>query len=140
MAIAMKIAFSLFVIFYFGYVVIFSGMAKADDADGKTSQAKQEIKLPTFKAGVIDKKQAREAKYVEGELLVRFKPEIKAEETLKIINKEYHCEIIRFLIPNRTYLIRLPKDKTVNDMLKLFENDPRILYAQPNFIYSGSKH
>lgn len=114
-------------------------MAKAEDTGEKTSQARQEIKLPTLKSGTIDKKQAGKAKYVEGELLVKFNPEIKAEEAVEIINEEYHCKIIRFLIPNKTYLIRLPKDKTVNDMLARFENDPRILYAQPNFIYSGPK-
>jgi len=84
---------------------------------------------------VMFKEEAQEPRYVEGEVLVKFKPEIGLEEIEKIIKEEYRCEILDVIKGLEVYRLKIPKDKTVPEMVELLSKDQRVKYAEPNLIY-----
>jgi hypothetical protein len=75
------------------------------------------------------------AKYVEGEALIKFKEEIDDETARKII-AEYNCKVIEKIASINVYKINLPKDKTVEEMVKVLNQDSRVKYAEPNYLFT----
>ncbi|MCM8779267.1 MAG: hypothetical protein NC898_04690 [Candidatus Omnitrophica bacterium] len=76
-----------------------------------------------------------EQRFVEGEVLVKFKPEISAEEIVKIVKEEYQCEIMDVIEGLGVYRLKLPKGKKVLEMVETLRKDERVKYAEPNIIY-----
>ncbi|MGE4357240.1 MAG: hypothetical protein AB7E08_01640 [Candidatus Omnitrophota bacterium] len=93
----------------------------------------EETKLAMVEEGEMVQKP--EPKYVEGEVLLKFKPEISAEEIVSIIKEEYQCEIIDIIKELDVYRIKIPKGKTVPEMVEILSKDERVKYAEPNYIY-----
>jgi len=93
------------------------------------------------KAFIIDPKTNRKVSVVAGEILVKFKPEVK-KETIDKINKKFGVEIKKKLRIKNVYrlkvppdkTIKVPPDKTINEMLKKYKEDPNVEYAEPNYI------
>ena len=85
------------------------------------------------KAFIIDPKTNRKVSVVAGEILVKFKPEVK-KETIDKINKEFGVEIKKKLRIKNVYRLKVPPDKTINEMLKKYKEDPNVEYAEPNYI------
>jgi len=108
-------------------LVIFASCGKAKE--------KKETNLAMVEEGEMAEKEKTEQKYVEGELLVKFKPEINAEERVKILTEEYGCEILDVIKGLDVYRIKIPKEKTVPEMVEILSKDERIKYAEPNYIY-----
>jgi len=72
--------------------------------------------------------------YVPGELLVKFRPQTDAAvqgSFMAELNTREH----KPLPLERLHLIRLPRGADARAMASLYANDPRIEYAQPNYIY-----
>jgi len=106
--------------------------AKTDSRQEATPQAKVETKAKAVEEGTMSQE---ESKYVAGELLVKFKPEVKAEDIPKIIKEEYHCEILDVIKGLDVYRLKIPAGKKVSEMVELLSKDARVKYAEPNIIY-----
>lgn len=76
-----------------------------------------------------------EQKYAEGEILVKFKPEVSPEEIAKIIKEEYQCEVLDVIKGLDVYRLKVPRGKKVPEMVELLNKDGRVKYAEPNIIY-----
>lgn len=93
--------------------------------------AQQEKTLLTKKGATI-KKDGTGA-YKEGELLVRFK-EAASEEEIRAINKEKGAEIVEFIKGIRIHRLKIITNKSVDEMVRIYSLDPRVEYAEPNYI------
>ncbi len=125
----MRQLFLLLVIVGFVFSFVSCGKAKSETKP----QAKSEIQLATVEEGEMAEKP--EQKYVEGEILVKFKPEVSPEEIAKIIKEEYQCEVLDVIKELDVYRLKVPRGKKVPEMVELFSRDERVKYAEPNIIY-----
>ena len=71
-------------------------------------------------------------RFVEGELLVKFKEGI-SEETAKEIIAKKKASVIRFIEGTKVYEIRLKETQDVEDAVKEFSKVPEVEYAEPNY-------
>jgi len=88
---------------------------------------------PIKEASIIDLKTNRKVSVVAAEILVKFKPEVE-KETIDKINKKFGVEIKKKLRIKNVYRLKVPPDKTINEMLKKYKEDPDVEYAEPNYI------
>ncbi|MBA7512202.1 hypothetical protein ES705_04206 [subsurface metagenome] len=85
------------------------------------------------KAFIIDLKTNRKVSVVAGEILVKFKAEVK-KETIDKINEKFGVEIKKKLRIKNTYRLKVPPAK-INEMLKKYREDlNNVEYAEPNYI------
>lgn len=80
---------------------------------------------------------AASQRYVEGEILVKYKPVTKNQNT-KTLRRIGAKEIGRFNI-NNVHHIKLPKGLSVKNAIREILKDPNILYAEPNYIFHINK-
>jgi general secretion pathway protein D len=73
-----------------------------------------------------------ENRYMEGELLVKFREGVNDDAAREIIAKK-GASVIRYLESTRVYQIRLPKDLAVEEAVKDFSSMPEVQYAEPNY-------
>jgi len=79
---------------------------------------------------------ARDAQYVPGEVLVKFKDGTRAEDTgslhaaLKTTKK-------RELRTMRLHRLKLSKQMSVAEAVSKYEQDPNVEYAEPNYIVNA---
>jgi hypothetical protein len=71
--------------------------------------------------------------YKPDQLLVRFKPQISREEVNKI-NNSFECKVIRYMANQNLYLIEIPKDTSIEDMINKYLQIPEVEYAEPNYL------
>lgn len=83
--------------------------------------------------------------YVEDELLVVFEDDVKPSETEKVADK-LEAKDIEPLETDTTdtgeetpCLVTLPKGEDVEDAIKEYEKNPKVAYAQPNYLYAYNK-
>lgn len=83
--------------------------------------------------------------YVEDELLVVFEDDVKPSETEKVADK-LDAKDIEPLETDTTdtgeetpCLVTLPKGEDVEDAIKEYEKNPKVAYAQPNYLYAYNK-
>ena len=88
---------------------------------------------PIKKASIIDPETNRKVSVVAGEILVKFKPEVK-EETIDKINEKFRVEIKKKLRIKNIYLLKVPPTRTINEMLKEYKENRNVEYAEPNYI------
>lgn len=75
-------------------------------------------------------------KYVPGEILVKFKPGI-SEEKIKNIN-EGHGTKATCTSPYAGFkILKIPKTKTVEEMVEIYSKNPNVEYAVPNAIMNA---
>lgn len=82
-------------------------------------------------------------KYVEGQVIIRYKPGImnNKKQQMQIqsnLNDQVHPrQIVNILHKNLdgVQLITLPSDTSVERAISIYQKDPNILWAQPNYIY-----
>ncbi len=115
------------------FTFVSCGKAKTETKNETALEANTAV----VEEGDMDKEQRRE--YVEGEILVKFKPEVNSEDISKIVKEEYSCEIIDIIKGIDVYRLRIPADKKVPEMLELLNKDARVKYAEPNVIYRLQK-
>ncbi|MBI5043339.1 MAG: hypothetical protein HZC10_05830 [Nitrospirae bacterium] len=75
----------------------------------------------------------KDDKYKNGELLVKFKEGV-TEEEIGNINKGRGTEVIEVIKGIGVYRLKIISNKSVEDMVEAYSNDPRIEYAEPNYI------
>ena len=69
--------------------------------------------------------------YVPNQVVVK----LHEEEIIDDINQAYHTLTIAELVPGRgIYLLQVPQSSDVEALLDRMENDPRLVYAEPNLI------
>jgi general secretion pathway protein D len=73
-----------------------------------------------------------ENRYLESELLVKFRDEVN-EGTAREIIAGKGASVIRYLEGIKVYHIRLPKGLPVEDAVKDFSALPEVEYAEPNY-------
>jgi serine protease len=74
-----------------------------------------------------------EARYVPGEIIVKFKPGVR-DEVIRDLNQRHGCSVLsssRFAGFRR---LRIPKGKTVEEMVEIYSKNPNIDYAESNSI------
>ncbi|MHB0977119.1 MAG: S8 family serine peptidase [Candidatus Aquicultorales bacterium] len=75
-------------------------------------------------------------RFVEGEILVKFKPGISSAEGRSEITREGADEIEE-LPKLRVKKVRLKRGERVEDVVARFERNPKVEYAQPSYIYKA---
>ena len=78
---------------------------------------------------------APKKKYKDGELLVKFKPEA-SDERKKNLHKKHGAEKLKEFPSLRLHHIKLKKGMSIEEAVKLYQADPEVEYAEPNFLYS----
>ncbi len=74
-----------------------------------------------------------EQKYVPGEILVKFKPGV-SEEKIARVNAGHGTELT-YTSPYAGFkLLKIPKAKTVEEMIEVYSRNPNVEYAVPNAI------
>jgi thermitase len=72
-----------------------------------------------------------DTEYVPDQVVVR----LQEEESIADINQTYNTVTIAELVAGRgVYLLQAPEGSDVEDLLDSMENDPRIVYAEPNLL------
>jgi hypothetical protein len=88
--------------------------------------------LDTGKTTMADNK-PQNSEYVEGEIIVKFKEGVSLEK-IGEINKAMGTEIIKVFSSGRLFLLGLPKDANVLDMVEKYKRLPDVEYGEPNYI------
>jgi len=71
--------------------------------------------------------------YVPGEIIVKFKPGVRGE-AIRRINSTHGASVL-YTSPFAGFKrMRIPKSKTVEEMVAIYSRNPNIEYAEPNFI------
>lgn len=83
--------------------------------------------------GASDSSLAREGAYVPGELLVRYKPFVRAAAS-EYFRSRWGVTKVRSFERIRVQHLRLPKDMTVEEALEIYRSDPDVEYAEPNYL------
>lgn len=76
---------------------------------------------------------AHEATYVPGELLVRYKPAVRAAAT-EYFRSRWRVSTLRSFRRIGVQHVKLPKDMTVEEALEIYRNDPDVEYVEPNYL------
>ena len=84
-------------------------------------------------AGAQEQSPKSQARYVEGEIMVKFKEGIPKDEAANII-QSLGCRQIKHIDGLEIYCLSISSGKSVAEMVDLFQKDPRVKYAQPNYI------
>jgi len=71
--------------------------------------------------------------FMPGEIVVKFKPMAAMAEIAKI-NSNYRTSVLCTSPYARFKRIKIPPDKTVWEMVKLYRKNPLVEYAEPNYI------
>ncbi|OHD64757.1 MAG: hypothetical protein A2176_10535 [Spirochaetes bacterium RBG_13_51_14] len=79
-------------------------------------------------------KRIKPKNYVEGEILVKFRDRAGVNTAEVTIRKMGDFKI-KSLNRNRASLVRLDRDRAVEEAVKEYNSDPAVEYAQPNYIY-----
>jgi len=70
--------------------------------------------------------------FVLGEILVKFNPGIPAE-VVERVNAKHNASILQ--VSRWGYMrVRIPKGKTISEMVQVYSRNPNVEYAQPNSI------
>ena len=72
--------------------------------------------------------------YAEGEIIVKFKTDVDNQIKAKLNVQLGAAEISTSRYSGITR-VSVPADKTVEEMVELYNNDPNVEYAEPNYVY-----
>ncbi|HDD57611.1 MAG TPA: hypothetical protein ENF43_03745 [Thermoplasmatales archaeon] len=87
----------------------------------------------TVKPEVSEKRSSTAGKYVPDEIIVKFKPGV-GDNVISEINSRYGASV-RYSSPYGKFKrIGIPKGKTVSEMVKIYNKNPNVEYAEPNYI------
>lgn len=73
--------------------------------------------------------------YREGELLVKFRSDVNRLAIKKII-EGLDLEIIKVVSDPNLYLLRIPRDSTITEIIKRLRQFEEVEYSEPNYIRS----
>lgn len=76
--------------------------------------------------------------YVDGVILVKYKPEVKNTDITKI-DKKYNTKSVLFSKSLGLYKVQLPSSLSVEQAVKIFSKLPEVQYAEPDMIMTIMK-
>lgn len=76
----------------------------------------------------------KRAEYVPGEILVKFKPRVPAASIARL-NYQLAATKIRDISLIRVQHLKIPEDISVEEAVGMYQDNPEVEYAQPNYIY-----
>jgi subtilisin family serine protease len=71
--------------------------------------------------------------YVPGELLVKYKPAVRAAAT-EYFRSRWRVSTLRRFRRIGVQHVKLPRDMTVGEALEIYRNDPDVEYVEPNYL------
>ena len=80
-------------------------------------------------------KKGKQPRFVRGEVLVKFKAGV-TQEGIDAIQEKYGLSLIKPLGSKGVYRFKIPPDATVQGVVQALISDPRVEYAEPNYIMS----
>jgi len=80
---------------------------------------------------------AAASQYVPGEVLVKFNPEAIAQERAASVAARGHTVLAHLEQPGWVH-VKLGTGQSVTEALVVYQNDPNVEYAQPNYIYRAA--
>lgn len=102
------------------------------DATGQTASIKDASSLKITTQALLSNME--KGRYMQGELLVKFKTGVLSTQTLKIHQALGASVVRRFsAVPNLQH-VKLPKEISVKDAIVKYMSDPNVEYAEPNYI------
>ena len=75
--------------------------------------------------------------YKEDEILVKFKPSITSEQ-IQIKIASYETEIKHIIPEIKIYQLKLPEGYTVEEMIQVYNENPDVEFAEPNYVAYGA--
>ena len=78
-----------------------------------------------------------EIDYVPGELLVKYKPQVRTA-TSSFYKNNWNISTIRTFKSTGCQHVKLPQGMTVEQAMDMYRNDPDVEYAEPNYIYHAT--
>ncbi|MFH1146692.1 MAG: hypothetical protein V1736_03180 [Pseudomonadota bacterium] len=78
------------------------------------------------------KKACGKGQYQQGEILVKFKKDV-SKEAIEGVNKSVGTEVIKHFHHIGAYLLKLPAGMEVKDGIKVYQGQPEVEYAEPNY-------
>ena len=88
---------------------------------------------PFATAQQIEKRSPESLRFADDEIIVRFRPGISRDRTLKIHSARKARIIRSYQKLERLQRVKLPKGLSVKDALDEYRRDPNVLYAEPNY-------
>ena len=74
--------------------------------------------------------------YVPDEILVKFKPGTPGN-SITALNSSVNAKVKEIGMKIRFHRLRIPKNKTVEEMVEIYSKNPNVEWAEPNFIASA---
>lgn len=96
---------------------------------GVFSTQQATAQYPIFEKGLARLGQT----YVAGEIIVKFKPEV-TEESIAILNSQLGTSAFYTSLWGGFKRLRIPTDKTVEEMVEIYQASPQVEYAEANYI------
>ncbi|MFH1338990.1 MAG: S8 family peptidase [Candidatus Omnitrophota bacterium] len=75
-------------------------------------------------------------KWVPGEVIVKFKRGV-SEDVIRQINQRHGTSVLSISKRGQFKRLRLPRHRTVEEMVEIYSRNPNVEYAEPNFIASA---
>ena len=91
--------------------------------------------LPAAQFWDVTREENQKGNYVTGEILLKFRDNTPAWAQLIVVEKFGNQDIKTLDQQGLIQLIKLKGDQDVYQAIADFQDDPNVLYAQPNFIY-----
>jgi hypothetical protein len=88
---------------------------------------------PFATAQQIEKRSPESLRFADDEIIVRFRPGVSRDRTLKIHSARKARVIRSYQKLERLQRVKLPKGLSVKDALDEYRRDPNVLYAEPNY-------
>ena len=76
--------------------------------------------------------QARDQSYIPGQILVKFKQDVSQEEA-QALHDRLGSTILKHFQKMNIDLVKIKSGLTVEEVIKLYQEDPNVAYAEPNY-------
>lgn len=104
------------------------GIGPASEADSKTKTSRKHAKNGPAEEG---------SQYIPGQLLVGYEAGVATAARADTLEDAGTTRIRKLLVP-RIELVKTPEGMSVEEAVARFESDPRVRFAEPNYIVSAA--
>ncbi len=113
--------------FFLGHVI--AGMPN----EGKITSFHPQKGISDSSGGCDKQEKEKQPQFIEGEVLVKFKAGVTREE-IDGICKTYGLSLMKRIGSTGVYRFKISPTWRVKDMVDALNEDPRVEYAEPNYI------
>ena len=93
------------------------------------------VVLFIFFPGACHAQEAGQPRYAPGEVLVKFQENVSREAALSL-HEQVGSKVIKRLKRINVDLVRIPEGWTVEKAIRVYQADPGVVYAEPNYTRS----